>query len=207
MNDPLFKEAYRRGKETGSWGDSDIHWRAFIACWAANKGKRLPGDFVECGVNRGGLAMTVMHYVNFKSLPKKFYLLDTYCGLSKEQISEEERKFGIKPGGYEECYEFVKEIFKDYSNVEIIKGLVSTTLDQVKSKHVSFLSIDMNCMEPEIAAAEFFWDKMSTGAVMLLDDYGWPGHLMQKQAFDDFASKHSAQVLSLPTGQGMIFKG
>jgi O-methyltransferase len=204
--DARFKDAYRRGKETGSWGGGDIQWRAYVACWAANKGKDLEGDFVECGVDRGGLAMTVMQYINFKSLPKKFYLLDTYCGLSEKLISKEEITHGIQAGGYEECYERVKKTFHDHPNVEIIKGTVPDTLPQVKSQKVAYLSIDMNCMEPEIAAAEYFWDKMTSGAVILLDDYGWGSHIVQKKAFDEFAAKHGVQVLSLPTGQGIIFK-
>jgi hypothetical protein len=206
MNDSRFAEAYKSGKQTGSWGSGDIHWRAYVACWAANKGKDLEGDFVECGVNRGGLAMTIMQYINFKTLPKKFYLLDTYCGLSEKFISEEEKHLGISAGGYDECYEQVKITFRDYPNVEIIKGTVPDTLPQVKSQKVAYLSIDMNCMEPEIAAAEYFWDKMVRGAVMLLDDYGWRGHIMQKKAFDNFAASHNVQVLSLPTGQGIILK-
>jgi len=47
----------------------------------AQQTKSLPGEFVECGVNRGGMARVVMEYVNFSSMNKKFYLLDTYCGI------------------------------------------------------------------------------------------------------------------------------
>lgn len=43
MNDPLFRESYKLGKGTGSWGGSDINWRAYIACWAANKARSLGG--------------------------------------------------------------------------------------------------------------------------------------------------------------------
>lgn len=38
------------------------------------------GDFVECGVNRGGLSRAVMHYVDFERLDKQFWLLDTFEG-------------------------------------------------------------------------------------------------------------------------------
>ncbi len=212
MKDPLFIESYRLGKETGSWKYVNPYWRVYILCWAASKAKYLDGDFVECGVERGGSAMAVIHYVNLRILPKKFYLLDTFCGLSEKYISEEEKKLGVSATeanahyGYEECYENVKEIFKDFNNVEIIRGAVPETLPQVKSEKVSFLSIDMNCTKPEIAAIEFFWDKMVSGAVTILDDYGWGGHINQKRAFDDFAFKKGVQVLSLPTGQGLIFK-
>ena len=64
----------------------------------------------------------------------------------------------------------------------------------------------MNCEIPEIAAAEFFWDTLVSGGVIVLDDYGWQGHIVQKHAFDLFSSRKGVQVLSLPTGQGLIFK-
>jgi len=42
----------------------------------------------------------------------------------------------------------------------------------------------------------------------VLDDYGYGGdsYIFQKHAWDDFAYKKRVQVLSLPTGQGLIFK-
>jgi hypothetical protein len=59
---------------------------------------------------------------------------------------------------------------------------------------------------PEIAAAEYFWDKLVSGAVVVLDDYGFELHEPQKRAFDFFAEKRGVQVLCMPTGQGLLFK-
>lgn len=208
MKDELFIKSFNLGVSTRAWGgkNAENHWRMYVVCWAANHAKHLEGDFVECGVNTGGYSRAIINYVDFKNMKKKFYLLDTFCGLSEKYISEEEKKLGRKAGGYEECYESVKETFKDFNNVEIIRGTVPDTLPQVKAKKVSYLSLDMNCKIPEIAAAEFFWYKMVSGAVIVLDDYGFNGHIEQKHAFDDFASRKGVQVLSLPTGQGLIFK-
>jgi hypothetical protein len=65
----------------------------------------------------------------------------------------------------------------------------------------------MNCVEPEIAAAEFFWEKMTPSAVMLLDDYCYSEHYtLQHNAFNKFAKSKGAEVLPLPTGQGLIVK-
>jgi hypothetical protein len=64
----------------------------------------------------------------------------------------------------------------------------------------------MNCVAPEIAAADFFWNKISVGGVMILDDYGFPQHINQKIAFDKFALEKKVEILCLPTGQGIIFK-
>jgi len=81
IKDLKFSKSYQLGKDTGSWGQSDIEWRAFVACWVADKVKTLEGDFVECGVNKGGLSRTVIDYIDFNSLDKKFYLFDTFNGL------------------------------------------------------------------------------------------------------------------------------
>ncbi len=107
---------------------------------------------------------------------------------------------------YADCYSEVTRTFKEFKNVQIIKGVVPDTLALVPSKKIAFLSIDMNCAAPEIAAAEYFWEKLSSGAVIVLDDYGWARHIEQKRAFDRFASERGVSVLSLPTGQGLIFK-
>lgn len=206
MREPRFQEAYNLGKSTGSWGEAEVQWRAFVACWAANKGKGLEGDFVECGVNKGGLARTVISYVDFARLDKKFYLLDTFQGLAERYMSSGEKEREAQWGErYDECYDAVKATFSDF-NVEIIRGTVPDTLPQVKAEKVSYLALDMNCTIPEIAAADFFWPKLVSGAVMVLDDYGWSTHYEQKLAFDRFAAERAVQVLPLPTGQGLIIK-
>ena len=43
----------------------------------------------------------------------------------------------------------------------------------------------MNITEPEIEAANYFWDKMVPGGVIILDDYGFTAHINQKHAFDE----------------------
>jgi O-methyltransferase len=102
-------------------------------------------------------------------------------------------------------YEQVKETFKDF-NVEIIKGAVPDTLPLVKSDKICFLSMDMNCVQPEVDALNYFWDKMVSGGMIVLDDYGYPGCIDQKLAHDAFAKSKNVMVLSLPTCQGLIVK-
>jgi hypothetical protein len=207
MIDPKFQRAYAAGISTGSWKESDPQWGAYIACWTAEVGLRLDGDFVECGVNRGGLARTIMEFVDLPSAGKKFYLFDTFEGLLQRYITPEEEASGIKAGDFEPCYDEVVRTFSQFgSSVVLVKGSVPDTLDASAPEKVAYLSIDMNCVQPEIAAAEFFWPRMVSGAIMLLDDYGWARHTAQKQGFDRFAHERGVPILSLPTGQGLIMK-
>lgn len=205
--EPLFQHSYALGEQTGSWGSGDLRWRAHTICWAAQWASRLPGDFVECGVNKGGYARMVVNYVSFPRLKKTFYLLDTFRGLAEAYISAEERQLGRTAGGYTECYEEVVATFRPFQEcVRIIRGPVPDTLPQVQAERVCFLSIDMNNALPEIAAAEYFWDKLVPGAVVVLDDYGHASHLPQKRAFDAFAARKGVGILTLPTSQGLLFK-
>ena len=164
----------------------------------------LEGDFIECGVARGFTSRMVMEYLNFGSLKRKFYLIDTYKGLDPRYFTENDR---TRSFFYPDMYEFVKNAFAKFANAVIVKGAVPEVLEKLpKIKNVAFLHIDMNCMIPEIAAAEYFWPKMSKGAIMLLDDYGHQGFDEQRLAFDKFAKEKGVPILSLPTGQGLIIK-
>jgi len=210
MNDTLFIESYNLGKNTDGGlllKDYDIHWRIHVLCWAASYAKNLEGDFVDCGVSTGIFAKAVTNYVDFQSLNKKYYLLDTFSGMDSRYSSEYELKrndilgYSKKVGQYEK----VQETFKNL-NVEIVKGTIPDTLSQVKTSKVSYLSIDMNCVQPEVAALEFFWDKLVKGGIIILDDYGYPNCEQQREAHHKFADSKGVKILSLPTCQGIIIK-
>lgn len=208
IEEPRFAKAYAAAVATKPWDGFTLQWRVYIACWFANHVKHLDGDFVECGVNTGAYARAVIEYVNFPELNKKFFLFDTFGGLVFEQISESEKEIGLDQlyqNNYKDVYSQVKKTFAPF-NVEVVKGAVPSTLSACTSENIAYLSIDMNVTEPEIAAANYFWDKIVKGGVVVLDDYGFPPHINQKRAFDKFAKQKNVEILSLPTGQGIIIK-
>lgn len=209
---PAFVKAYNRSLLVNDWRGTDgskfdMRWRYYIVCSMAEHVKKLEGDFVECGVYKGGYSMAVMDYINFPELNKQFWLFDTYEGLALDHLTEKEKASGLyeQYSHYESCYDWVKEIFKDLP-ATVVKGTVPETLFQCTSDKISYLSIDMNCVEPEIDAVNYFWDKLVSGAVVILDDYGFKLHIEQKKAFDKFAREKNVPILQLPTGQGIIFK-
>lgn len=207
IKEEKFTKAYQAASNTKPWEGFTLQWRVYIVCWLADKVKNLEGDFVECGVNTGAYSRAIVDYVDFNSLGKAFYLFDTFSGLDEKQITENEKKAGIADylGNYKDVYQQVKETFSPF-NVQVVRGRVPDTLGECKSEKICYLSIDMNVTEPEIAAANYFWDKIVKGGVIILDDYGFPPHINQKLAFDSFAKEKGTSILTLPTGQGIIFK-
>lgn len=210
LNEPEFKRAYDRG--VAAAGDYRWYWRVHIGLWAAKTAANVEGDFVECGVNRGFMSSAIMQYLDWDRTGKTFYLLDTFAGLDKQQlanesgIESERNKRHLDEGFYVTSAKAVRENFSEWKNVRIIQGPVPETLKQVDADRLAYLHLDMNSAAPEVAAFEYFWERLSPGAVVLLDDYAFHGYREQKEAMDKAASAKSAAIASLPTGQGLIIK-
>ncbi len=205
LTEPRFQKAFLKA-EPFLLGPK-MYWRTYVVCWAASKGASLDGDFVECGVYKGGFAQAVVSYTNFDSLKKNYYLFDTYKGLAREYSSEKEREREQRFHRYEEdYYEETRQNFREHPNVVLVRGTVPETLNNVTISKVAFLSLDMNSAKPEESALRFFWPKLSSGAVVVFDDYGFHGYEEQKVAHDRFASELSVEILLLPTGQGLLIK-
>jgi O-methyltransferase len=215
LREDRFVKAYRSGMNSGHklrWPGTDFAidtpWRVHLACWAATHALNFPGDFVECGVNTGILSLAVCHYIDFNSTGKAFYLFDTFCGIPEDQMTEQERPMRVPENEafYEECYELAVHNFRPFSLAHLIRGKVPDTLAQVDIGQVCYLSLDMNIVVPEVAAIEFFWPKLSSGAPVLLDDYGFSNHAEQREGMDAFAARVGVSIATLPTGQGLLIK-
>lgn len=153
--------------------------------------------------------------LNWNTLDRHFYLLDTFSGLDPALVTDQERQDGIieknqkmiDDGSYVTSVDSVRENFSEFHNVKIIVGSVPHTLGQIDTDRIAFLHIDMNCAPPEVAAVEALWPRLTCGAVVLLDDYAYSGYQPQKEAMDALAAKIGMNIASLPTGQGLIIKG
>ncbi|HJS90484.1 MAG TPA: TylF/MycF/NovP-related O-methyltransferase [Steroidobacteraceae bacterium] len=215
MQDPAFLRAYARGVQAiGGTDTYRWHWRIHVGLWAAKVALALAGDFVECGVNRGFLSSAIMEHLDWNSLERDFFLLDTFTGLDPRFVSDMERERGalraniehLRSGFYVRGVEKVRANFAEWPRARIIEGPVPDTLKQVTSSRIAFLHLDMNSAPPEVAAITWFWERLVPGAPVLLDDYAYLGYTPQRLAMDEFARTHGVAVCSLPTGQGLILK-
>lgn len=215
MQDPQFMAAYARGVQAlGGVDDYQWHWRIHIGLWAAKVASNLEGDFIECGVNRGFLSSAIMQYLEWNSLDKDFYLLDTFAGLDQRYVSDREREAGalqknaqnLRSGFYISGADSVRANFSEWPRARVVVGAIPETLPQVTARRIAYMHIDMNCAPPEVAALAHFWERLAAGAPVLLDDYAYLGYTEQKLAMDEFARAHGVTVCSLPTGQGLIIK-
>ena len=213
LNDPRFRRAHARGWTAGGKKTrfiDDNRWIVHVALWAASQAARLPGDFVECGVDTGMLSVAICEWLDFNHLDRDFWLFDTFAGIPEAQMTPEERE-GIagwhNRHTYEDCLAAATDHFGPWPRCRLVQGEVPASLAAFPpDRRVAYLSIDMNIVAPELAALEFFWDRLVPGAIVLLDDYAWATHRAQKAALDAFAAAQGAMILSMPTGQGVLIR-
>jgi len=213
-SDPRFRSAYERGIQASAEVDPHFEWRTHVALWAARTALRVPGDFVECGVNAGFISSAIMHGLSWGQTGRRFYLIDTFAGPDLRQFSGAEIQRGrlriaqdaLAAGAYVTDIERIEQNFAEWSNVEVVRGLVPDVLAGVSFGPVAFLHLDLNCALPEREALQFFWNRITPGGIVLLDDYAYYGHDSQTEAVDQFAAAVETEVLSLPTGQGLIVR-
>ncbi|MBL1147472.1 MAG: methyltransferase [Pseudomonadota bacterium] len=214
MEDPKFKQAwdYTAARHLATTGlkAPDVRWRAHTAIWAAQNGLRLEGDFVECGVFTGLLSMMICRYFGFENTDRNFWLFDTWSGVPVDGVSEAERK--VADGNNKSYYhrdgvfEAVTESFAPFPHVRMIQGMLPETLAQADIQKIAYLSIDLNNADYEKACIDILWPKLSTGAVILLDDYGFAAYRPQQEMWDNFAAAQGRSIATLPTGQGILIK-
>jgi hypothetical protein len=213
MSDDSYIAAYARGvKAVGS--DYKWFWRVHIGLWAARTAAKHSGDFVECGVNYGFLSSAIMKDLDWNSTDRTFYLLDTFSGIDERYLCEQEIIAGISEknkklvanGVYTSNIQAVTNNFSEWPSAKIIQGTIPDTLSQIDSTKITYLHIDLNCTIPEVSAIDYLWDRLVSGAIVLLDDYAYYGYQPQKDGMDQWASKMNLSIASLPTGQGLIIK-
>ena len=204
LHDEKFKKAYNDTfslvdvKTANNVRALDISWRAHIVTWAANQALQLEGDFVECGVWYGFLSRVICQYVEFDRFAnKRFYLVDTWGDPENKEKNHSSYRTDI--------FDAVKERFKDYPNVRLVRGFVPDILDSVKIKNISYLSIDMNGAIAERMTLERYYDLIVPGGVIYFDDYGW-NYPELRETVDDFFSDKPEKLLHFPSGNSIVVK-
>ncbi len=154
----------------------------------------IEGDFVECGVWRGGSAMLMaMALRKFGDKKRVLYLYDTYEGMSKP----DEKDINIKGRKADEllkrqskddkksiwCYsplEEVKENMKRTSypidRIKFIKGKVENTISAKTFGNISLLRLDTDWYESTFHELKYLYPLLVKNGILIIDDYGhWQG--------------------------------
>lgn len=166
----------------------------------------IQGDFVECGVWRGGSTMVILKTLQkFNVNDRKVWLFDTYEGMNAP--TEDDKDFNnlnastqLKQSKKNEesiiwAYATLDDVkhniaLTGYSseNIHFIKGKVEDTLpNNHYFNSCSLLRLDTDWYESTKIELEHFYPLLQTKGIMIIDDYGhWQGC---RKAVDEYFEK------------------
>jgi len=142
----------------------------------------VSGDVAECGCLAAGGAILMAELLKEAALHKHIYAFDTFEGMpeptEKDKMTDGTIHYvkGVLSGPSLELAEAKANYFKVLSWITFTKGLFQDTLSNVikDSNRFCFVVIDPDQYEGTKYCLHFFYDKVETGGVIVLDDYDIP---------------------------------
>jgi hypothetical protein len=186
-----------------------IYYRCHQLCYLLEQTSEIKGDIIELGVAKGFQFLFAKNFLKEK-LNKKVYLVDTFSPnaidpITGAQDNPELLSQGIKLG-YAKSFINTKKNFEEFEQFNFVKGKVPEILNNISLDRLSFIHMDLNHPNVEYQAYEYLWDKLSTGGMILSDDFAYIGHDNQMNKTIEFFKTKKHQILTLATGQGLIIK-
>lgn len=172
---------------------------------------QIPGDFVECGVWRGGSMMMVARTLQRLGVSdRQLFLYDTFAGMS-EPIELDRKAKNRKPAAdkwsesqrgevNEWCYASLEDVQQSVStvgypseNIHFRKGKVEDTLPGSHHAQIALLRLDTDWYESTRCEMEHLFPALVAGGVFISDDYyTWEG---ARQAVDEYLQQHHIPLL------------
>ncbi len=158
----------------------------------------IPGDFIECGVWKGGVILGIMEYLYYNNMTdRKVWLYDTFNGLTEPKENDYEingnhtktkreweyRKINESTNSW--CYSPLEEVQNNLSkskfpkeNVIYVIGDICETLKDKQNvpDEISLLRLDTDWYESTKIELDVLYPKVADKGVVIVDDYSyWNG--------------------------------
>jgi hypothetical protein len=173
---------------------------------------KIPGDFVECGVWRGGSAMVIAYsLLEMHEANRKIYLYDTFTGMAKpseeDYLIADKDIFAESKWKKEQKEDHVAWAFSPLTEVKnnilstgypedklvFVRGKVEDTIPKTMPSKIALLRLDTDWYESTKHELTHLFPILVQNGVLLIDDYGhWAG---SKKATDEYFSVNKIPIL------------
>lgn len=170
----------------------------------------IEGDFVECGVWRGGSIMAMALTLNKLAAHRSLHLFDTFAGMTaptEEDVSVSGEKATstfarkqLSEGSSNWVRSTLKEVKEnvfssgyDRERFHFYEGRVEDTLPGKAPERIALLRLDTDFYESTRHELNTLYPRLVSGGVLIVDDYGhWQG---SRKAVDDYIREQGLSIL------------
>jgi O-methyltransferase len=179
----------------------------------------IEGDFVECGVWRGG-SMQAMAWTLLAEGAKDrdLHLFDTFEGMPPPGEHDRRTKDSMAAdhlleqhdlshpvwayAGLEDVRQGMAETGYPEERIHFVPGMVEDTIPNQAPDRIAVLRLDTDWYASTRHELEHLYPRLVPGGVLLLDDYGyWDG---ARRATEEFLATIDDKLLLLPMAEGRI---
>lgn len=164
---------------------------------------KIEGDFVECGVWRGGSVMAMASELkSMGQMDRRIWLYDTFAGMTPPTSADIEAGTGISAesmleatpvadgdnvwcvAGMADVQANVRSTGYPFDQFRFVEGDVGQTLLHSAPEKIALLRLDTDWYESTKRELEVLYPRLSVGGVCIFDDYGhWQG---ARRAVDEY---------------------
>jgi O-methyltransferase len=163
--------------------------------------EQIAGDFVECGVWRGGAGILLRGVLAAHSISDRtVWLADSFAGLPAPPAGSLDERMHNFPLVVESNHlavgiDTVKENFRRYGlldeQVKFLPGWFSDTLASAPIERVAILRLDGDYYQSTMDVLNALYQKVSPGGFIIVDDWGLDQMCGEQQAVLDFRHAHN----------------
>jgi len=181
----------------------------------------IEGDFVECGVWKGGSAMVIAYaLIERGQANRRILLFDTYEGMSKPTKEDyrlsnnticAEHEWNTKQNldHNQWCFSPLDEVRNNMlstgypdDKIVFVKGKVEDTIPKNMPERIALLRLDTDWYESTKHELEYLYPILVKNGVLIVDDYGfWAG---AKKATDEYFTPKNRILLNRIDNTGRI---
>lgn len=165
--------------------------------------ENIPGDFVECGVWKGGSIMAMALTLIELGAERDIWLYDTFAGMPPPQgidgkkaarrwaETREDNNWCLCP--IEEVKENVYSTGYPRGRFRFVKGMVEDIIPMTAPEKIALLRLDTDWYSSTLHELIHLYPRLSLGGVLLIDDYGH--YRGARKATDRFIADHAPDLV------------
>lgn len=174
--------------------------RCYILWTLAAQTMNVAGDFWECGVYKGGTARLLAECIVVNQSAKHLHLFDTFGGMPATGPTD----FHDEGDFSDTSLAAVTRNVDHTDFVHSYPGRIPNTFDTNNQQRIAFAHIDVDIYQSVLDCCHHIYPRLSPGAVMVFDDYGFASCPGARKAVDEFFGDKPERPLVLPTAQAIV---
>ncbi len=172
----------------------------------------IPGDFVECGVWKGGSMMAIAETLKHLNVTDRhLYLYDTFAGmtaptdddvdqLNRDAASQLSNEVDQKTESVVWAYSGLDEVKANIATtnyppqfIHFIEGDILKTIPSTIPSQIALLRLDTDWYASTKHEMEYLFPLLESKGIIIIDDYGfWKG---SRKAVDEYLSENGIALM------------